>query len=362
MHRRRILVLFTLAEVLLAMAIPFILIRGYHTLLDSRAGNFIEEPTRADPGWTALVDPTTVIGVAEVDRGVVTGVTLLVHNPEASSVGSAILVPGTLDIDGTPLNQRSPDDAVAAVSQLIRLGVASVEVLDAEGWAEFLGEGRYPLDNPDPVPGDVADQILLPVGPVEVGAETASAFAGRPAPGAVEVSVLLRRELLWGAILAEPPTTSTALAEELAAIGNREAPVYELPVSQLEPVALIDPNLTESLIRDVVAYPAGSTGEDRLRVRIVDRTGSADLEGIAAAVAALGVEVIEIANAGLFDDGPTQIIAPVTLAGADGSVPDELGQLAVSVGLEGVTIDEQPVEDQVVTIVVGQGFDVAGLQ
>ncbi|MEL6985529.1 MAG: hypothetical protein AAFO29_24065, partial [Actinomycetota bacterium] len=54
-RRRRALVLFAMAELLLALAIPFVLIRGYHTLLDSQAGTFVEEPTRSDPGWTALV-------------------------------------------------------------------------------------------------------------------------------------------------------------------------------------------------------------------------------------------------------------------------------------------------------------------
>jgi hypothetical protein len=361
MHRRRVLVLFAMAEIVLALAIPFVLIRGYHALLDSRTGTFVEEPTRADPGWAALVDPTEVIGVVEVDRGVVTGVTLLVHNPGQSSVGSAILVPGTLDLDGVGLDERTPADAVAAVSAALRLGVARVDVLDAEGWPAFLGETRYRLDNPDPVPGEVDGEQLLPVGTVEVGAGEAAAFVGRPATGAVPVSVLLRRELFWGALLADPPSTSTPLADDLAALDHQRSRVYDLPLAQLEPVAIVDPAGAELLIRDVVAYPAGSAEGDRLRVRVVDRTGSAALEDIAAAVAAQGIEVTEIANAAAFDDGETQIIAPVTLTGEDGTLPAELSQLSRSIGIDGVSIDQQPVDDQVVTLVVGRDFEPTGL-
>ncbi len=355
-RRRRALVLFTLAELTLALAIPFVLIQGYHTLLDSQTGTFIEEPTRSEPGWAALVDPTDVIGIAEVDRGIVTGVALVVHNPEQSSVGSVVLVPGTLDLGGSLLADRDPTDAVLAVSEALRLGVARVEVLDEQGWAAFLGLSRYELESPDPVP-DGAGGVLLPVGPVDVGAAEASAFVGRPAGDAVAVSVLPRRRLLWEAVLAQPPESGSSLATDLAAVDGAASRVIDLPVTQLEPVAVLDATGAELLIRDVVAFPAGALAGDRLRVRIVDRTGLARLEDIAAAVAAEGLEVIEIANATAFDDGPSQVIAPVTLVGPGGQLSAGLAELAQSIGLVDVTIDPEPVDEFVVTVVIGADFD-----
>lgn len=359
-RRRRALVVFAGFEVLLALAIPFVLIRGYHTLLDSRTGTFVEEPTRADPGWTALVDPSAVIGVAEVDRGVVTGVVLVVHNPQAASAGSVVLVPGTLEIDGLLLADRSPTDAVLAVSEAIALGVERIEVLDESGWLSFLGDASYPVENPDPVPAD-GDGILVPVGAVEVGADVAAAFVGRPANGAVPVSVLPRRHLLWSALLAAPPAGTGALADDLAAIDPQQSLVLDLPVTQLEPVAVLDGASSELLVRDVVAFPAGAVEGDRLRVRIVDRTGVADLEDIAAAVAAQGVEVIEIGNAAIFDGGASQVVAPVTIAGDGGTLPPDLEQLTRSVGVGAVTVDPEPLDELVVTVVVGGDFDLAGL-
>ena len=357
-----------MAEILLALAIPFVMIQGYHTLLDSRAGTFIEEPTRADPGWTALVTPTEVIGVAEVDRGVVTGVTLVVHNPGTAAAGGVVLVPGTLELDGEPLTARAPGEAVLAVTEALRLGVTRIDVLDEQGWVDLLGDASYGLENPDPVPAsddegrvDGEAGVLLAVGPVEVGAAEAGAFVGRPANGAVAVSVLPRRHLLWSALLAEPPTTGGALAADLAAIDRLESSVLDLPVTQLEPAALLDPVGAEVLVRDLVAFPTGAAPGDRLRVRLVDRTGRADLEDIAAGVAAQGIEVIEIGNAAAFDDGPTEVVTPVGVATAAGAIAGEVEQLARAIGVAEIVVDAEPVEEEVVTVLIGADFDLMTL-
>jgi hypothetical protein len=354
------MVVFVVAELLLAMAIPFVAIRGYHTLLQSRTGTFVEEATRDDPGWSALVNPTVVVGVVEVDRGQVTGVTLLVHNPETRSAGSAILVPGPLELDGVPLGDRAPEEAVAALASAIRLGVARVEVLDNEGWVDVLGSSTYVLESPDPVVDDTGEPLFA-VGPVEVDAALAAPFLGRPAAGAVAVSVLPRRHLFWNALLADPPATPVPLAEDLSALSGQASPVVDLPVTELEPVPRLDPEATEALIRDLVAFPTGAVGGDRLRVRVLDRTGEADLERIAAALAANGREMISIGNAVAFDGGRTQVIAPVTMAAEDGPVGAELRELARSVGTDQLIVDNEPVDEDVVTVVIGRDFDLADL-
>lgn len=350
---------FVAAELLLAMAIPFVAIEGYHTLLQSRTGTFVEEPTRHEPGWSALVSPTDIVAVVEVDRERVTGVTLLVHNPETTSAGSAILAPGSLELDGALLSDRSPQEAAMALASAVRLAVSRIEVLDGEGWADVLGTMTYRLDSPDPVLG--ADgRPLFEVGPVTVDAALAAPFLGRPADGAVPVSVQPRRVLFWEALLTDPPSTPAPLARDLSALDGRASPVVELPVTQLEPMARLDADATESLIRDLVAFPAGANAGDRLRIRVLDRTGQADLEAIAAEVAAEGMEVVSIGNAIEFDDGLTQVIAPITLTGGDGSVSPEVANLARSVGATEVIIDTEPVDELVVTVVVGRDFDQVG--
>jgi len=350
---------FVAGELLLAMSIPFLAIEGYHTLLDSRAGTFIAEPTRTDPGWRALVDPTTVVAVAEVDGGTVSGVTLVVHHPGLQSGGTAVLVPGSLEVDGVALSAKSPTDAVDALSELLQLSFSRVDVLDTEGWASVLGSETYLLESPDPVLGEDGTE-LFSVGPVEVNAANVAAFLGRPAPGAVALSVRPRRHIFWQAFVTAPPATDAPLAADLRAMDGMASQVLDLPLLQEEPVAIPDPSAMELLVRDIVAYPAGSADGDRLQVRILDRTGAANLEAIAAAVAAEGNEVIEIGNTMEFDNGATQVIAPVALADENG-IPERLNLLSLAVGVENVLIDNDLTDDVVVTVVIGRDFDLANL-
>lgn len=359
-RRRWHFLAFVIGEILLVMAIPFVAIEGYHTLLDSRAGRLIEEPTRTDPGWRALVDATTVVGVAEVDRGAVTGVAIIVHQAEQRSPGTIVLVPASVEVDGIALADRPPDDAVRAVGRAIRLAIGRVEVLDQAGWGAVLGDAVYSVESPDPVVGDDGAP-LFDVGVVEVDGDSAGAFVGRPVPGASVLSVLPRRHLLWNALLAEPPATNTPLASDLREIDSGQAQVVDLPVGQLEPATAIDDAATELLVRDIVAFPASAAPGDRLQVRVLDRTGTADLEDIAAAVAARGIEVIEIGNAGVFDDGPTEVIAPSAATTANESLKSQLDDLSLSLGVKSVILDDESDEDGVVTVIVGTNFDLANL-
>ncbi len=233
-------------------------------------------------------------------------------------------------------------------------------MLDQAGWQAVLGPDTYLLDSPDPVRDDAGD-VLFSVGPVSVDGVNAAAFLGRPAPQASAVSVGPRRQIFWSALAAAAPDSDTELAAELRSLEGIAVQVLDLPTEQLEPVALVDAEAAETLIREVVAYPSGSVPGDRLQVRILDRTGTADLEGIAAAVAAQGMEVIEIGNAMVFDNGETTVIAPVGLTAADGSLPTEVDLLLASVGSGTVDVDNNAVDDLVVTVVIGRNFDLANL-
>lgn len=351
---------FVAGELLLAMAIPFMIIEGYHTLLDSRAGKFVEEPTRLDPGWRALVDPTQVVGIAEVDQGVVTGVTLLINHVEVQSSGTAILVPGTLEVDGVTISERTnPTDAVNAVGTALHLAISRIEILDDAGWTEVLGTTEYTLESPDPVLDGVGNP-LFSVGPVVVNGANAAAFLGRPAPGAPAISVQFRRQTFWNAVIGAPPNGAAPVAADLRAIDATSSQILDLPTEQRDLQTLLKAADAESLIRDVVAYPAGAVPGDRLQVRILDRTGTADLEDIAAAVAAKGIEVIEIGNASVFDGGGTEFIAPVDLVDQDGNLPPAVVTLMQSAGTFAATVDAQST-DSVVTVVIGQDFDLANL-
>lgn len=355
--RRRFFVVFVAGELLLAMAIPFLAIQGYHTLLDSRAGNFVAEPTRADPGWRALVEPTPVTAVVEVDQGRVAGAALMIHHPEVSSAATVLLIPGSLEVDGVTLSSLAPEEVAPAIGAALRLGLSRVEVLDGSGWAEVLGATTLVLNNPDPVPtadGGEAEPLFA-VGQVEVGGADAAAFLGRPADGANPISTQPRRQQFWNALVSAPIAADTVVGAELASYSGAPIQVLDVPLTAIEPQARLDPAATEALLREVVAYPAGASEGDRLPVRILDRTGQADLEAVAATVAALGMEVIEIGNAQSFDGGDTQVVVPKVV---EGELPDDLARLARFAGAETVTIDPIDDDEIAVTVVIGADFPV----
>ena len=339
--RRPRLLAFAAAELVLAMAIPFLAIEGYHTLLGSRSGTFIDEPGPSDPGWTALVSATPIVGVAEVHDGMVSGLALIVP---ASTVGrsdtaggTVVLVPGNTSVstpDGSvELSRLEPAVAVRTLAQSMRISLSSAELLDDETWSQVLDGTVYELDNPDPVPGAGRGSVLaFAVGSVTVGASNAAVFAGRPVDGGSLSTLSLRRRLLWEAMVAEPPTGGHRLAESLRHLsvdgGGRviAAPTEDRSTDNGSSGPVLTPEAAEELVRTTVAFPSG----ERLKIRVVDRTGSADLEAVAAAVAGRGIEVVEIANAAQFDGGTTELIVPAELSVGR----DQLEDLAGEWGLE----------------------------
>jgi hypothetical protein len=362
MHRHGRVALFVLAEVLLVMAIPFLVIEGYHTLLDSRAGTFVAEPGRGDPGWSALVEPSAVVAVAEVDRGRLTGIALVVVNPGRPATGGVFLLPAGVQIGGAPLGDRPPAEAVQAVGEELRLGFARVDVLDGEGWAEVLGGSRYQIDNPDPVYAEPAGagqapDVLVPVGSVSLDASVVPAFLGWAGGDGSPLSMMPRRSLWWEALMASPPETPSPLSQDLQTLAGAGPQVIDLPVSLDAQSPTLDVDGAERLIHEVVGYPTGWQPGDRLRLRILDRTGSAPLELLAADLAGQGVEVVEIGNATVFDAGPTEVIVPSELAEGAAVGGGHISWLAAWAGRQEVLTDTAAPDPTVVTLVVGSDFD-----
>ena len=84
-------------------------------------------------------------------------------------------------------------------------------------------------------------------------------------------------------------------------------------------------------------------------MRVLDRTGLADLGAIAAEVASTGAEVVEIGNAAVFDAGPTQVVVPRALE--EGAVTE----LASWTGA--ATVHDNDVEsDDIVTLIIGADY------
>ena len=311
--------LFILLELGFLGAIPFLGYLGFQTLLETRTGTFVEELVPTDPGWQAIVDPSPVVGVVEMDQGRVTGVALIATPGETARGGAVMLFPGSLIVGEKSLESATPEDAIGALEAALRLRIPTTEILDEDRWAAVLGEKSYLVSNPDPVPGDEPGELLVEVGSVEVSSGKAAAFLGRVVAGGDPLARVVRRELLWTEVLSDPPEgVEDTLARLLQTVAAGPHEVTIVPYTDPTSPSL-DSELMETLLRRLVPFPAGSIPGDRLKVRVMDRAGGADLDQIAAAVAANGFEVVALGNAPLFDDNPNQLQVPGDL---DQQVPN----------------------------------------
>lgn len=299
--------MFVVLEVMLFMAIPILGYGGFRTLLDSRTGTFVDDPGPDAPGWVALVDPSPVVGVVEMDEGRITGVAVIVKIGQTARGGAVILVPGELEaVEGQRIQALSPDAAIEAVASTLQLRIPVVEVVDADRWASLLGESSYTLNNPDPVPAPGGD-VLFAVGPVQVGGEGVAAFLGRTVDGQDSLAALVRRDLFWTELLEDPPLgTEDQLSRTIRAVADGPHEVILLPLDIAgDGVPTVNPDRAEQLVRRVVAFPAGDQPDRRFRVRVEDRTGRADLDAVARSLGRLGVEVVAISNGPAFDNAET---------------------------------------------------------
>ncbi len=359
--------LFAAAELMLAMAVPFLAIKGYHTLLGSQAGVVVDEPAPGAPGWSALVEPTDVVGIAEVVDDRLTGLALVVVS-DTGEASSVVLGSGQTVVGGRSLSEGDPIEAMERLAGDLRLRLASIELLDRAAWTEAFGSAVVTVDNPDPV-FEADGTQLFDVGTLDVSGAEASRFLGLPSEGASLLSLSPRRDEFWSQVVEGGLVGSGPLVTLFPAPSGdtptTDIGIFELPTepaeSPGEPLA-IDSTGAEQLLRTLVPFPAGQDGADRLRVRIVDGHGQADLESLARRVAARGFEVVEISTAVTPSADPSQLIVPIELSSAvPGDSPnrtalDDLDDLAAELDVEQL-ITTRSDDQRTVSLVVGPDLD-----
>lgn len=367
-HNPRVFLLFVAAELTLAMAVPFLAIKGYHTLLGSQAGVVVAEPEPGTPGWSALVEPTSVVAVAEVFDDRMTGFAIVVVGDDGAA-SSVVIGSSATVVDGQELSADDPVQAMEQLASALRLRLSSIEVVDDAGWRQAFGAASVAVNNPDPVV-DADGQALFEVGYVSVSGEDAAQFLGLPSPGSTDLSLTPRRNELWENLLltglaGTGPVAELFPADRAADTAPRR--VYELPVAerQADSQQAVDQEASEALLRTLVPFLAGQNGTDRLRVRIVDGHGDADLSQLANQIAARGLEVVEISTASTLLDQPSQLIVPIELSTAvDQAVAqtdalDDLEMLSAELDVEQL-ITTRSDDQRTVSLVVGPELELAG--
>ncbi len=337
-------------EAALIVSIPLLAWFGFQNLLGSRSGAYVIDPTSEDPGWLAFVDPTPVSLIVETADARVGGLALLIPSGANAPGGAVILVPGSLMVDGDRLTDLAPEAVSERLATMLRLDFDNVVIADEAGWQQLIGDAQIPLSNPDPVPGPDGE-VLFAVGDLVLDAATVSAFLGRSGVASTtsgtsnrseSLALEFRRDVFWRALLAntdllmptqeptDPNGDQQSPAEvargRLVSIAAADYRVEAMPTNIADVAGTTgnvdaDPAQVEALLNEFVALPAGV---GRLEVRILDRTGTNDLENAARSLGRAGFQVVQIGNASVFDGLTTQVInAP----GADSVLVTELAAL-----------------------------------
>jgi hypothetical protein len=344
---------FASLEVLAVLAVPILAVVGVRVLLDTRAGTYVTGPGPGDPGYQALVDPSPVRVLLERRDGVLTGVTVVSRTGADDDGGAVLLVPAEVQVEGQALADwaQAGDLAVAdALARALRLRMDGPDTLDEGAWQRLLGDRTVTVANPDPViDGDVE---RFPGGRLDLAAADLADWMGLL--GNQEPSALaFRRELLWQALfdagLDPGPAEPAATLARVAAGTHR---VELLPLGLADGVLIIDLEEAEALVVDVVPFPAGSQPGDRLRVRVLDRTGHAVPDDVARAVARAGGEVVMVGNAAAFDGRPTEAVI------ADANLDEATRRLLDRLGTGTVTLS--PGSDDTIDVTVLSGPDLLG--
>ncbi len=297
-------------EVMLLAAIPLLGVIGFETLLDSKAGTFVEQPGPGDPGWQAYVDPSPVTLVVEVLHERVTGAVVIAQPGSSESGGVLLTLPSDLTIDGVALASMRPAEVTAAVASALSLSIPATEIMDVDRWRSVLEAQTVRVDNPDPIPSD-AGETMLPIGLVDLSAADVPVFLGRPASEGPPEAIVVRRHALWRALLDNPPMSSDSMAGLLRAVADGPFDVAAMPTALTSTGFQIVGDEAEAIVNEFVPFPAGAEPGDRLAVHVLRRNPDVDVQAAAQLVGGLGYEVVLVGNAAAFDEGGTAVVIPI---------------------------------------------------
>lgn len=193
------------------VSIPVLVGTGYDLVTgstDGKAGNSGAGPK--DPGYEELVTSTPTAVVVQTDaEGTLVGLTFLALGSESGG-GTVIFVPLDTSIPNTGFGVNrlrlayrkgtsNPDVAAkmasSLVGKLLNVGIDEVIQLDDEGWSNAVAPvAPFGVDNLDSL--DFGG-IVLPAGPVELGADLVGRYIAKLQDGEGELSRLSRQEQVW---------------------------------------------------------------------------------------------------------------------------------------------------------------------
>jgi hypothetical protein len=340
----------------------------------------VEDP--AEPGFEALVDPTPTFATVFVDADRdLSAVAVLALAGERS--GSVIMLPPFMtvrDSDGDPRElgevfaDSGLDATVAAAAGALNAAIGDGRIVDAAQWASLVGPaGPLELKNAETVSISRASvvgeenangQIVFDAGDLTLAPGEVGAYLAATIPGESDLNRMVRHQRFWGAWLEAvsarldepdiiPGEATTGLGRFVRALAASEVDLATVPVLPLPSGSGVTqwipaPEQTAALVARLIPFPIGPNPGARLRIRVLDGTGSLD-NGVPAIEPLVtgGAEVATIGNAASFDYATTQFI----VAGA--TDPARAGELRDALGVGEVVTSGDRADAVDVTVILG---------
>jgi hypothetical protein len=367
---------FPMVLTLAILAVPVLFYAGYQTVLNSNEGRLVKLPSDAgQPGWEALTEATPTMLVTQVDdEGVPVGATVLSLTGDGTGsvlfipMNTVLQVPGVGPVRMDEAYQRGGVDGLKlTVEGLLGAGMDETVVVDDEQWAS-LTQPTAPIvvNNTDAVANGFG-KVLIPKGLVPLAPDQVGPFLGTSSRGEDDYNRLLRNENFWKSWLAKvaaapddasalPGESDTGFGRFVRRLADSQVEMKTLPLQKvtLPTGDVVYAPVTEevqSLVAQLIPFPVSPIPGQRLRVRVLDGTGTLD-NGIGAAPTLVrgGGQIDAVGNAVRFDYPTTQFVYHADEHAA------AVEELRAALGVGELVKTERGNDNADVTVILGQDY------
>lgn len=330
--RRRLWPLYV-AMSLLILAVPALVVVGYHIASTSTVGEVLSGHSNPSaPGYTALVEPTPVALVMQMsDAGVPQGLTVLSLSGTDQRGGAVLTAPVDAHLSrprpgiatfSAAMKVKSSAIAGKLIGSDLGLGFDDViELTDSELTRLVAPVAPLEIDNPEAV--TTPDGATIDAGRVALSAEQVPQYMAASDAGNTPSGLLARQQLVWnawiariaqvGAATAIPGETASGIGHYLAGLAAGKQQSASFPLGQRTGVdgqstLVIDHDPAMLLVANAVPLPVGALPGDRATVALLNGTGpEAAPTAVIQRLTYAGAQINTVGNASSFDHGETTL-------------------------------------------------------
>lgn len=320
--------------VVLVLAVPILGFIGLRSVGSSTRGQVLSGHARPSaPGYQALVEPTPVALVMQVDAdGNAVSLTLLSLSGPDQKGGAVVSIPVGARLAkplyryrtlGELVRRGSVDSAAASIAGELGLGFTEAMRLDPAKLTSFLQPaGAITIDNPVDVHAPDGERFAK--GTIAVSPSQAPGYLAANDDEGSEITRLQRIQLFWKAWIQKihdaggrrgivPGEADAGLGRYLRGLAAGTSVTASLPILPADPLDgketfALDREASRILLTNAVPFPVAGNAGDRATAKVLNGTGPGAIPpAILQRIAFAGIQMNIIGNAPRFDVQRTTI-------------------------------------------------------